>query len=196
MSETAEPNPIVYLVFDKSTGQILHSHTSVDAESGAFETCDLDEVKSFVVDDEISMSQVTDHDPANLDVIACTDEEDMEMLQRRSFQVDPKTKKLALKPQLRLVAKKTELNGDGKDSTSIQIDVLNASNNLMKSYNGSVKVTTSRGKLSVPGGVVDVKGGRGEITLTSVNETVARVRLSARALDDMATQADLDLEFL
>jgi hypothetical protein len=95
-----------------------------------------------------------------------------------------------------LTAEKTRLEGDGSDSTTIQIAVVDTNGRPVARYSGSVKVATTRGKLSARGGIVELRRGRGEITLTSVAETVDKVTVTATATDGRALRADLDLEFL
>ena len=63
-------------------------------------------------------------------------------------------------------------------------------------YNGAVKVTTTRGKLSARGGQVEIKKGVGQVILTSVNETVNRVAVTARCLEGNCISSDLELEFM
>ena len=57
-------------------------------------------------------------------------------------------------------------------------------------------VTTDRGKLSERGGVMSLVQGRASFTLTSVNETVHKVRVRAESLDGNLERGELVLEFL
>lgn len=99
-------------------------------------------------------------------------------------------------PMLRLTAKKTELVGDGEDMAEIIVEAVNSDGKPVTSCNAAVLVTTERGRLSERGGRITLKKGTGRITLTSVNETVHRVRVRAVSPEGALEPADLLLEFV
>lgn len=187
---------ITYVVYDKKTGRIVHKHRSFDIEKEAYCECDSEEVKNLASMDDFAMSKVTNHDPKNLDVIMIRELPENFSLGISGIYVDIKSRKVIEKPKIQLSSKKKELAGDGRDKSVIEIKVVNNKGKVVKSYNGTVKVSTSRGKLSTKGGLVEIKKGTGKTTLTSVNETIDRVKVTAKCLDGKCLKAGLDLEFV
>lgn len=183
-------------MYDKTTGRVVHTHRSFDAEQGTYSECDPQAVKTLTVGDDFAMSKVTDNRAENLDVIMTTDLPENFSPGMSGLLVDLDSKTIVKKPKLTLKAEKMELDGDGQDSTVIEIKVLGDSGAIVDSYNDTVKVSTSRGKLSTKGGLVEMKNGLGSITLTSVNETVDRVKLTAQCLEGKCSKAGLDLAFV
>ena len=86
--------------------------------------------------------------------------------------------------------------GDVNYNTTIEIKVVNNKGKVDDSYEGRIKISTNRGKLSARGGVVKLKKGVGQITLISANETVDRVSIMAQCLEGKCLMGDLDLEFV
>lgn len=195
--EGKEESPVItYVVYDKKTGRIVHTHRSFDVEREVYCECDPQEVKNLTSADNFAMSKVTDNDPNNLDFIMTTELPESYSPGISGFIVDIKSKIVIEKPKIQLSPEKTELAGDGKDNAVIEIKVVNNVGEVVESYNGTVKVSTSRGKLSTKGGLVEMKKGVGKITLTSVNETVDRVKLTAQCLEGRCLKGGLDFEFV
>jgi hypothetical protein len=195
---SAEPgtaSELLYVVFDAQTGRIVHTHSRFSVESESDVEVDEAEVLAIAREDALTLEKVTDGDMKNLAVLTVRGPAATVAL-RGGAMVDVTQKRLVAKPSLQLTTEKTRLEGDGSDSTTIQIAVVDANGRPVARYTGSVKVATSRGKLSTRGGIVELRRGRGEITLTSVAETVDKVTVTATATDGRATPADLDLEFL
>jgi hypothetical protein len=95
------------------------------------------------------------------------------------YYVDPKQKRLVPKSTLRVEARKRELEGDGEDSTRIDITAVDARGRVARSFVGEIVVVTTRGRLSERGGRVRLNNGKARIVLTSVPETVHEVVVSA-----------------
>ncbi len=142
------------------------------------------------------MRFVTDKAPENLAVIVVKDVDASKLLDTSNLRIDPVSKKLTVKPQLKLSAKKTELIGDGKDSAEIEVAVISPEGKAESTYNGKVKFSTTRGKLSAKGGLVQIKNGKGKVVLTSVNETVDRVSVTAHCVAGDCQKTTLEFEFM
>lgn len=183
-----------YVAFDKKTGRIvgMHSRYSVQAKGHVRMTRD-ELVKFFSRDSEI-VGLLTDRDPGNLDILELSDHKPGGSID--PMMVDVKHRTLVPQPSLSLTADRKEIAGDGSDSVEIRIAVHAANNHVLRSCNGHVKVTTTRGKLSARGGLVELKDGVAAITLTSVPETVSKVRVQAQAVDVLAATGLLVLEFV
>ena len=194
MPSTADDRILRYAGYDKKTGQIIHTHSRFSVAENRFVEIPIDElVARFSTDPDI-VARLTDRDSKNLDFIkVSTSEHDQS---QGPMMVDPTHRKLVPRPSLRLTTKKTQLAGDGKDSTEIEISAVDGHGKHQNDVSGEVRITTTRGKLSARGGVVKLTKGRATITLTSVNETVSNVRLTAAPVDGAHTAARLDLEFI
>lgn len=187
---------ITYVVFDKKTGRIVHTHRRFNVEKEAYCECNPKDVMGLIGLDDFILGQVTKNDPKNLDIIMTTEITENGSTRDSGFMVDTKSRKVIEMLRIRLSSEKDELEGDGKDKTIIEIKVVNFEGKIVDSYNGMVKITTNRGKLSARGGLVKLKKGRGEITLISANETVDRVSVMAQCLDGTCVMAHLALEFV
>ena len=187
---------ITHIVYDRKTGRIVHKHRSFDIDKRAYKECRPQEVKNLTSTDLFTLSKVTDNDPKNLAVLITRELPEILPKGISGFIVDTKSKKIIEKPKIMLSAEKKELEGDGKDSSIIALKVIDNKGKLLKGFNSTIKVATSRGKLSTKGGVVEIKKGVGKITLTSVNETVDRVKISAQCLKGRCQRAGLDFEFI
>ena len=110
--------------------------------------------------------------------------------------VDTATRRLVARPRLVLSTTANQLAGDGQDSADIAIALVNEHGAHVEGAAGAVKVTTERGKLSARGGLVNLVDGRASIILTSTNETVSHVRVTAAPVDRVYASAFLDLEFV
>ncbi len=186
---------IQYVVYDKTTGQILHQHTRYSAEKNAHVEVPLDELKASLFTDGSILARVTGKDAANLDIIQVGPKTPgAERLGR--MVVDPKTRVLVDKPALTLTPDKTQIAGDGQASVKIAIRAVGADGKPVRSLDDKLKVVTSRGKLSATGGLVELVQGQATITLTSVNETVSRVMVKASSIAGVCVTGDVRLEFV
>jgi len=190
-----ESSIITYVVFDTKTGKIVHKHSCFDLEKEAYSECDPDEVMKLTAADPFTLSKVTDSDPDNLDILM-TRELPEGFSRGIGYLVDIDSRKIIIKPKIKLSAEKKVLSGDGKDETVIEISIVNQDGRVVGSFNGTIKVSTTRGKLSAKGGLVEVRKGKGNITLTSVNETVDRVKVSAQSLEGKSLRDEIVLEFV
>ena len=191
MSQTGKNSiPIVYVAFDKRTGRILHRHIRFDVEKDAYVDAPADDILKLLSHDTAVIAALTDRDIANLDIIQAPADAGGEVrvnLARRT--VEPL-------PRLVLKAEKMEIEGDGKDSSRIDIEVRGADDKRVAGASGAVKVTTTRGRLSARAGLVEITDGKATITLTSVPETVSVVQVSATAADGAYVGGDIQLEFI
>jgi len=184
---------VVHLVYDKKNGRIVQKHTSFDIEKDAYCKCDLKEIIDLIRNDSITLQRVTNQDPGNLDVIIV---KDFPLVSSADLIVDVKNKRIIKRPRIKLSANKYEIVGDGQDSTLLEVEILDDKGKILKKYSGNIKVTTSRGRLSAKKGLIKVEGGKGNITLTSANETVDRVQITAQCLEGKCIKGCLDLEFI
>lgn len=190
--EKVETSAIVHFVYDKKTGSIVHKHTSFNVEKNIYTECKPAEVIDIIKTDSLTMNRVTDQNPKNLDVLIV---KDAPAASCNDLIVDVKNKKLLNRPRIRLSTDKRELAGDGNDSTVIKVEVVDHADKLMKDYSGTIKITTSRGKLSVKKGLVTLKEGRGEVLLTSTKDTVSRVKINAQCVKHACSRSNLEIEF-
>jgi hypothetical protein len=193
-----QEKPIVSnLVYDNVTGKIVLRRMCFDSDKKEYYRCDPQKLKEEIARNKVVMRKVTDQNPNNLQVVVTTElPENPSTETGNCYRVDPQTKRLVRKSKISLTADKTELEGDGQDITVIHLRVLIDNNAVDTTYNGTIKVATSRGKLSTKGGLVEVKKGVGQLTLTSVNETVDRVHLVATCQEGRCVRGSLDLQFL
>lgn len=185
----------IYIAYDKKTGVILHTHQGFHAETKKAMRCNLDEIKALAISDPRLVKRLSKQTAEDLDVLELLSVPADQLPLSRYFLVDPVSKSLKRKPRLRLIPEKTKLQGNGTDSLRIQINVISEKDKPIK-YEGKVKVKTNRGKLSHEAGIVEIVGGKGTISLTSVNETIAQVNVSVAALDGSCTTDAVDLEFV
>lgn len=190
---TGRPS-IQYVGYDKTTGLIVHTHAKYSAEAESYVEMPIEEIKARFSGEATIVGQLSGQDPQNLDYIKLGQAELRKI--DGPMMVDPAKKKLVSRPKLAVSVSKTEILGDGSDHTEIDITVVDARGKVLTSASGSIKVTTTRGRLSHRGGVVDLVKGRAAITLTSVNETVHHVRVAAAHLDDPFVPGHIDVEFV
>jgi hypothetical protein len=193
---TAPEQPsIQYIIFDKKTGRILQRHSCFDVEKQAHVAVPHDELKAMFGKDALLASRATDRDLKNIDFLEVKRGSEALSL-TGAFTVDVEKRQLVPLPTLTVGADKPELTGDGKDKAVLEIQAVDRDGKLIRTAEGKIKVTTTRGKLSEPGGVVQLVRGRAKIELTSAHETVSRVKVTARSLDGAFTAGQVTLEFL
>lgn len=158
----------IYVWYERATGRIVSLYSCLDAETG-----------NYVAPSPAALRTLREDlggDAADIDSIAVSPEA---MSAAAGFRVDPQRKALIPRHQLHLNVARQEIEGDGKDATDIELEVRDASGNIVADFSGDVGVETTRGKISTPRGRVPVTEGRGRFTLTSTVETVDRVLVSA-----------------
>ena len=185
---------VIHYVYDKVSGRVLHRHAAYNAEAGQYEEVPAEEVRALALEGgEALLNRVTDRNPENLDVLTVRD---APLTRTGRLLVDLREKKLVAASIIVLTPDRYEVAGDGKDTVKIGIEVVDEAGQRVKDFDGPVKVTTFRGKLSTRGGVVDLKKGVGAIELTSVAETVSRVKISAVCLRGTCEPGQADVEFV
>jgi hypothetical protein len=184
---------IRYAGYDKPTGMIIHTHARFSVQQDRYVEIPTEELKARFSKNAEIVAKLSNRDPHNLEYIQL--DPGSATKRQGPMMVDPVHGKLVAKPRLALSADKLQLAGDGQDTAKIEISVLDESGNAMSGASGAVKITTERGRLADRGGVVNLSQGRAATTLTSVNETVSRVRVSAASLDGSFCSAHVDFEF-
>jgi hypothetical protein len=194
MHAAAEAQPGVrYAVYHKTTGRIIHAHSQSGVTGRELVEVPLEEVRAMLSTTLEIVGKINGLDPDDLDVIRVEPGGSGPGL--GALLVDTGQRALVPRPNLTVSADKSELTGDGQDSVQIEIVLADADGRAVEGAAGAVKVTTSRGKLSARGGLVELVNGRASITLTSANETVSRVQVRATHIDGVFGPAQLDLEF-
>jgi hypothetical protein len=185
---------IRYAGFDKKTGRIVHMHSRFSVQENRFVEIPVEELTARFSKDTSIVAKLSDRDPSNLDFLKVELNDEGERL--GPMQVDPVARRLVARPRLVLTADKRELVGDGQDSAKIGISVVDATGNAVPGASGAVQITTDRGRLSNRGGIVNLVSGQAATTLTSVNETVRRIRVTATSPDGKFSPGYVDLAFL
>lgn len=166
--------PTSYVIFDSTTGRILGTHSRVDGDTGE---------RPPLSDEEVLAGcgvPLGDKARSRVKVLAV---DATALRSRASLRVHPKRQELVARDRLELKLSRSEIRGDGEESVDIEIQVAQPSGKLDDSFNGRIKVSTQRGRLSEPGGIVQAKAGVARISLRSVPETIDRVRISAIDVD-------------
>ncbi len=196
IDSTTHVRPAVwYVAFDKRTGHILHTHSRFSVEANQHVEVPEDDLRGMLLKDPSLLTDLTDQDSANLDILK-VGPHDAVPGPGSAMMVDVAHRKIVQKPTLVLTADKREIAGDGWDSATIEIRAVNSEGKLLHTVEDRIKITTSRGKLSSRGGIVDLVEGQATITLTSVNETVDHVRVGAVSLTGACGSGYLTLEFV
>jgi hypothetical protein len=185
---------IYYVAFDKQTGHILGMHSRFSIDVKGHVRMNHDELTKLFSGDTSIVSDLTDQDAANLDILEISD--GTSTAKSGPLMVDVAHRMIVAQPLLTLLVDRTELRGDGADSITIKLEVRAHNGHVLRSFHGPVKVTTTRGRLSARGGLVEIRNGVGSITLTSVAETVSRVLVQARAVNALCGAGSLTLEFV
>jgi hypothetical protein len=188
----AEQRP-QYIIFDKQTGQIVHVHSRFSVPENKYVEIPIEELKGTLAKDDSIVKRLSGGDAANLDVIA---ESSADARSSTRFKVDVQARKIVAKPSLSLKAEKSEVSGDGKDSTSVEIQAVGEDGKTDLGFDDNLKVTTTRGKLSTRGGIVEMRQGKAQITLTSVKETVQHVQIVATSVNSSAAPGSVSVEFV
>jgi hypothetical protein len=181
------------VVFDKRTGRVLHTHSRFSVKENRYVAIPADELKKSLASDRSIADALTDQNPDNLEVIEIGPQATDHGI---AVMVDVARQAVVPLPIISLTADKQEILGNGQDSARIDIEVKDAGGNPVSNFSGRVKLTTTRGKLSARGGLVDLVDGKASITLTSVPETVDNVRVQVMAVDGLCSGGHVTLEFV
>jgi len=175
-----------YVIFDRETGRILGSHQALDPDGNWMPLSDQDVLTSFGLPDDPQTRRKVD--VVRVDRYGSS-------RSHQGYRVDVGRRELAARKRLEVVPATAQLKGDGKSSVELKIQVFDANGKLDEHFSGKVKVTTDRGRLSTEAGVVDVRKGSATISLTSVPETIERVRIRARDIAGDCGMGTAEVEF-
>lgn len=176
-----------FVVFDSSKGKIIGTYAVYDAGTRSYRTPTLEEASNAFRD------LLVERKTEKIDIL----ETDLPPgTSHASYTVDVERRQLAMKPRLQVQADRTQIQGDGEDSTEIKISVVDETNNVIESFNDDLRVSTSRGRLSAPGGRIKAENGRASITLTSTMETVEHVQVFVREPLERCIAGSISVEFL
>jgi hypothetical protein len=184
-----------YVAYDRQTGVILYSYAKLDVQANHYVETSAEELKKEISSDPSIVARLTGKSLDNLDVIR-VDQSAYVSGAAGFLSVDPNTRKLVVKPRLLAKAAKTQLDGDGDDTTMIEIQAVDAGGKPLRNLEDDIRITTERGKLSERGGLVKLVHGRATIELKSVAETVRKVRVRAESLSGKASPGEVLLEFV
>jgi hypothetical protein len=182
-----------YVVFDQATGAVVGTYSYLSAETGKFYDQKPAEVLAHFDMGRTAKGSKRAAGPT-LGVLEV--DEGVVGVNTAGVRVDPKAKRLVPKSRLRLSADRTALTGNGEDSVAITVTAVDAQEKPDAHFAGEVRVSTTHGRLSERGGRVTLRKGVAQITLTSTNETIARVTVTARDEQRLVASGVLDLEFL
>jgi hypothetical protein len=186
---------VQYVAYDRQTGAILYTYAKLDAEANQYVEVSLNEIKKDIIKDPIVVARLSGQSLDNLDVIRM-DRPSHPPKYGGFLAVDPRTRTLVVKPMLLVKAAKTQLTGDGTDKTVIEIQAVDVGGKPVRNLEDEIRVTTDRGKLSERGGLIKLAHGHATIELTSVAETVHKVRVRADSLSGSAASGDAVVEFV
>jgi len=176
-----------YVLFDRSTGAIIGTYVVYDAGTSSYRTPTHEE--AWVAFHGLLEGRTADQ----IDMMTA----DLPMGSLwGAYYVDVGHLQLVPQSQLRVQAERVQILGDGKDAVEITISAVNEAGNIVESFDGDLRVRTTRGRLSVLGGRTKANHGQAQITLTSVAETIDRVSITVQDLSERCTQGHLDIEFL
>lgn len=182
----------IAVVYDRISGRILKIHRSEAVEGVKGVKPKLDGLLKDAKSDAFTLRMATKGDGKNLAVM----EIPVDGPDPAGKMVDVGADKLVPKYQIQLAAAKSELEGDGKDSTVIEINVVDVKGKRVTGFNAEVEIRASRGKLSERGGRLQLAGGRGKIKLTSVAETAVGVTVAAQSLGPPCESTAIELAFM
>jgi hypothetical protein len=173
-----------YIVYDSDTGAIVAAHdVLIPADEALPSRDDVREQLRGLLDDEVleraETLEVDDDSPA-VEHFVDRARRELRPLRRIEVRVD-----------------KPELDADGEDSAELQITVIDPdSGQVDETFSEPLVVTTSRGRLTERGGLVDAREGRVTLRLVSAPETVRAVRVVVEAEYGTALPGSVTLAFL
>jgi len=160
--------PTMYVVYRRSTGEILGTHTTI-VQEGVPRSPGEDDVKGVLpaFANEVPVKE-----------LAYVLAELPDGVRTSALRVDARGRVIP-KHHLRLTSERAELEGDGKDSIEITIEAVDDNGKRVSDFDGEVQVTTTRGRLSERGGRVHLRKGAGHVRLTTTVETAVGIRVTA-----------------
>ena len=173
----AKPPQHTYLAYDRATGAVVGAHSATDI-SGVPQPVSLRKARSHLRD----VIDVEHRQTSVLEVELPKGVQPFEVV------VDPKTKEITRKAQLKITPSRPQLEGDGEDSIQLRVSA--------RGFTGEVIVETSRGRLSERGGRLQLSDGRGAIRLVSVHETVRHVVITVSDPLGRLLPGSTEVEFL
>ncbi len=180
------------IVYDRTTGRILETHRTESIGGDKRQKTDAKRLLKEAAEDPFTIGLLKDGRKESLAVLEVPSDSE----QPSRMMVDLGSGKLVPKPNLQLSVAKTELEGDGKDSTEIEVTLVDSKGKRIPGFDSEIEIRTSRGKLSARGGRIKLEGGRATISLTSVVETVNIVTISARSLEIPCESRSVQLSFV
>ena len=176
-----------FVVFDPSKGEIIGTYAVYDAGTRSYRTPTLEEASNAFRD------LLAERNVDKIDIL----EADLPIgTSPAGYSIDVERRQLAMKYRLQIQTDRTEIQGDGKDSVEIEISVVDEPGEVVGSFDGDLRVTTSRGRLSASGGRIKAENGRASITLTSTMETVENVHVLVRDPSGRCKAGSISIEFL
>jgi hypothetical protein len=188
------PTGTQYVVFDRETGRIVGTYGVLEAGTGVYREQSEDEIRELFAGSTPGAAEL-DTAPA-LGVLGIDVQQGAIGVSMPELRVDPSEGQLVPRPRIQLSADRDSITGDGEDSAHITIRVTDAEGVPDQAFSGEVRVSTTHGRLSEPGGRVTLGDGAATITLTSTPETIDRVLVTARDTRQLAVTGTLRLEFL
>jgi hypothetical protein len=188
----SDQQPLTHVIYDSASGRVIGRFRSRDIVRNEYREREPSEVLSLFSADERVISRLPEGDAGNLAVLATSLSRATDV---QTMRVSVKRQTLVSKPKLRMRTEREVLEGDGQDSVSIDLDVVDEQGRVIRDYEGTIHFVTSRGKLSAKGGDVAIERGQGNVTLTSVRETVDKVTVSARTDDGSLISDELTFSF-
>lgn len=184
-----------YVVFDPETGRIVGTYGVLDAETGEYREQSEADVRAMFEGMKPARGAPARAAGTPLGVLPLDVQRVPVGPNQFRLRVDPAEGRLVRRPPLRLATDRQEITGDGEDSVEITVTVVDPEGGTDEGFAGEIRVSTTHGRLSVPGGRVAVSGRTATVTLTSTPETIERVLVTARDPRGVAENARLDLEF-
>ena len=112
---------IRYVAYDKTTGQIIHTHSQFDVQENRHVEIPVDKLKEMFSKEQDILRKLSENNSDNLEFLKIELASAGEPLS--AAMVDPVRKVLVHKSHLALSASKRELAGDGQDTARIEIFV-------------------------------------------------------------------------
>ncbi len=176
-----------YLVFDRTTGATIGTYSAYDAQTRSY----VEQSPEKTLEAFQGQLQGRTRDQVGIAEIALPQGQDV-----GGYYFDAKTGKAIPRLQMDVKPERTQLQGDGKDSVEIHITVLGDGGTAAHDFNADLRVTTSRGRLSAPGGRIKAVHGSASIKLTSVPETVGKVSITVQDLIGRCKRGGAKVEFV
>jgi hypothetical protein len=190
-TSTSQGQDLSYIVYDKVTGVPIGRHQLFDAVANKYVEADEAEIIALYAGDDAMMQRVTEADAANLAVLKASLPDAQGRMRMRVSK-----NRLVEQPKLVMFSDKDELEGNGEDSATLTIMLQNDKGKAVAKAKDEVLVTTTRGKLSARGGLLNLQNGRATLTLRSVPETVQVVTVRCELVNGGAEPAEVRLAFV